>query len=95
MLVNNAGAARGTGVRVVVVSPGAVETPVNPGRSRGKRRPEQVADTVMKALRRGVPAVVDGRGYAVQAFLFSRVLPARLAARIVGAFFASAAQARR
>jgi uncharacterized protein len=86
---------RGTGIRVVAVSPGAVETPMNPGRFRGKRRPEQVADTVMKALRRDVPAVIDGRGYALQAFLFSRILPSRLAARIVGAFFAKAAETRR
>lgn len=83
---------QGTGVRVVAVSPGAVETPMNPRRLRGKRQPEQVADTVMSALRRRAPAVVDGRAYAIQAFVFSRVLPARTAARITGWFFGKAAR---
>jgi NAD(P)-dependent dehydrogenase (short-subunit alcohol dehydrogenase family) len=81
----------GTGVRVVAVSPGAVETPMNPGHFRGKRRPEQVADTVMAALRGRAPAVVDGRLYAAQAFVFSRILPTRTASRMIGRFFAKAA----
>jgi hypothetical protein len=69
----------------------AVETPMNPGRVWGKRRPEQVADTVVRALVGRSPAVVDGWVYALQAFLFGRVLPFRLTARIVGAFFGRAA----
>ena len=81
----------GTGVRVVAVSPGAVETPMNPGRDVGKRRPEQVANTVMRALRGRASAVVDGRVYAVQAFLFGRVLPTRTVARLTGKFFRAAA----
>jgi short-subunit dehydrogenase len=81
----------GTGVRVVAVSPGAVETPMNPGHFRGKRRPDQVADTVMAALRGRAPAVVDGRLYAAQAFVFSRILPTRTASRLLGRFFAKAA----
>jgi short-subunit dehydrogenase len=85
----------GTGVRVVAVSPGAVETPMNPGRFRGKRRPDQVADTVMAALRGRAPAVVDGRLYAAQAFVFSRVLPTRTASRMIGRFFAKAAASPR
>ncbi|KIF78769.1 dehydrogenase [Streptomyces sp. 150FB] len=83
---------RGTGVRVVAVSPGAIETPMNPGRARGKRRPEQVAETVMTALRGHAPAVVDGRAYVLQTFVFSRVLPSRTAARLTGNFFRKAAQ---
>ncbi|MFJ6723718.1 SDR family NAD(P)-dependent oxidoreductase [Streptomyces sp. NPDC091281] len=85
---------RGTGVRVVAVSPGAIETPMNPGPGRGKRLPEQVADTVMAALRGDGPAVVDGRAYGLQAFVFSRVLPSRTAARITGSFFRKAAESR-
>jgi short-subunit dehydrogenase len=86
----------GTGVRVVAVSPGAVETPMNPGHFRGKRRPEQVAGTVMAALRGRTPVdVVDGRLYAAQAFVFSRILPTRTAARMLGRFFARAAAAQR
>ncbi|MCP2196797.1 SDR family NAD(P)-dependent oxidoreductase [Lentzea flava] len=81
----------GTGVRVVAVSPGAVETPMNPGRGVGKRRPEQVADTVMRALRGRAPAVVDGRVNAVQAFLFDRVLPTRTVTRLAGKYFRAAA----
>jgi short-subunit dehydrogenase len=85
----------GTGVRVVAVSPGAVETPMNPGHFRGKRRPDQVADTVMAALRGRAPAVVDGRLYAAQAFVFSRILPTRTASRMIGRFFAKAAASPR
>jgi short-subunit dehydrogenase len=84
----------GTGVRVVAVSPGAVETPMNPGHVRGKRQPEQVADTVMAALGGRAPAVVDGRLNAAQAFVFSRVLPTRTASRLIGRFFARVAVQR-
>lgn len=86
---------RGTGVRVVAVSPGAVKTPMNPGDLRCKRRPEQVADTVMAALDGRSAAVVDGRFYAAQTFLFRRVLPTRVASRITGAFFAKRAGSHR
>jgi short-subunit dehydrogenase len=47
-----------TSVRVVAVSPGPTKTPMNP---RGTRRPENVADTVVRALRRRGPDVIDGR----------------------------------
>jgi uncharacterized protein len=82
---------RGTGVRVVAVSPGSTETPMNPRPVPGKRRPEQVADTVMAALRGHAPAVVDGRLNSIQAFVFGRLLPSRLAGRIAGSFFRKAA----
>ncbi|CAL9543333.1 hypothetical protein SUDANB145_04268 [Streptomyces sp. enrichment culture] len=86
---------RGTGVRVVAVSPGAVETPMNRSRVPGKRQPEQVADTVMTALRGRAPTVVDGRAFALQALVFHRFLPTRTAARITGRFFGGAARAGR
>jgi len=86
---------RGTGVRVVAVSPGAVETPMNRRSLPGKRQPEQTADTVMAALRGRAPAVVDGRTFAVQAFVFGRLLPARTAGRITAKFFGGASRASR
>jgi uncharacterized protein len=82
---------KGTGVRVVAVSPGAVATPMNTSGVRGTRQPEQVADTVMAALRGRAPAVVDGRAFVVQTFVFSRILPTRTAARIYARFFSRAA----
>ncbi|MGP2435943.1 SDR family NAD(P)-dependent oxidoreductase [Streptomyces sp. JW3] len=82
---------RDTGVRVVAVSPGPVRTPMNPRAGRGKRRPEQVADTVLAALRSRRPALVDGRVNTVQAFVFSRLLPVRAATRVAGAFFRKSA----
>ncbi|MDG4774030.1 SDR family NAD(P)-dependent oxidoreductase [Solwaraspora sp. WMMD792] len=86
---------RGSGVRVVAVSPGATETPMNPGHFRGKRQPEQVADTVMAALAGRSAAVVDGWLYTTQTFLFQRVLPTRTTSRITGAYFAKAAERSR
>jgi short-subunit dehydrogenase len=83
---------KGTGVRVVAVSPGAVATPMNDSGVRGTRQPEQVADTVMAALRGRSPAVVDGRAFRVQTFVFSRILPTRTAARIYARFFGKAAR---
>ncbi|MFD6529268.1 SDR family NAD(P)-dependent oxidoreductase [Streptomyces sp. NPDC060184] len=83
---------RGTGVRVVAVSPGATETPMNPGRAPGKRRPEQVAETVVAALRGRAPAVVDGWAYRLQTFVFGRVLPTRTATALTGRFFLRAAR---
>ncbi|GHG03316.1 MULTISPECIES: SDR family NAD(P)-dependent oxidoreductase [Amycolatopsis] len=66
---------RSTGVRVVAVSPGPTETPMNP---RGTRSAEAVAATVLRALSGNGPAVVDGRTNALTALLFGRLLPARL-----------------
>ncbi|GGP65902.1 SDR family NAD(P)-dependent oxidoreductase [Saccharothrix coeruleofusca] len=83
---------RGTGVRVVAVSPGSTATPMNLRRVPGTRQPEQVADTVMAALRSRAPVVVDGWVNALLAFMFGRVLPPKAAARITGAFFRKAAR---
>jgi hypothetical protein len=66
---------QGTGVRVVAVSPGPTKTPMN---TRGTRGAEAVATTVLRALSGNGPAVIDGKGNALTAFLFGRVLPTRL-----------------
>ncbi len=66
---------RGTGVRVVAVSPGPTKTPMN---TRGSRSAEAVAATVVRALSGTGPAVIDGRTNALTALLFSRLLPTRL-----------------
>ncbi|MEU5261602.1 SDR family NAD(P)-dependent oxidoreductase [Amycolatopsis sp. NPDC021455] len=65
---------RGTGVRVVAVSPGPTKTPMNP---RGTRSAEAVAATVARALSGNGPAVIDGKANALTAFLFGRLLPTR------------------
>ncbi len=67
---------RGTGVRVVAVSPGPTKTPMN---SRGTRSAEAVAATVVRALAGRGPAVIDGRTNALIVLLFGRLLPTRLA----------------
>ena len=66
---------RGTGVRVVAVSPGPTKTPMNP---RGTRSAETVAATVVRALSGKGPAVIDGKANALTALLFGRLLPTRL-----------------
>uniref|UniRef100_A0AAU3H1L5 SDR family NAD(P)-dependent oxidoreductase n=1 Tax=Streptomyces sp. NBC_01401 TaxID=2903854 RepID=A0AAU3H1L5_9ACTN len=84
---------RGTGVRVVAISPGPTDTPMNTRPAPGKRRPGDVADTVMAALRGDGPSVVDGRRNAVQTFVFGRLLPSRTAARLTERFMREAAGA--
>lgn len=66
---------RGTGVRVVVVSPGPTKTPMN---ARGTRSAEAVATTVVRALSGHGPAAIDGKVNALTAFVFGRLLPTRL-----------------
>ncbi len=73
---------KATGVRVVAVSPGPTDTAMNTRRMRGMRGPGSVADTVMSALRGRGPAVVDGRLNIFQTFVFGRLLPPSVAARI-------------
>jgi uncharacterized protein len=66
---------KGTGVRVVAVSPGPTKTPMN---SRGTRSPEAVVSTMLRALRGNGPAVIDGKANALTALVFGRLLPTRL-----------------
>lgn len=77
---------RGTGVDVLALCPGATETAffdtAGAAAAVGRRRsPDQVVDTALRALRRGRPSVVDGRGNAFIAWLAPR-LPERLALSI-------------
>lgn len=72
---------RATGVRVVAVSPGPTQTPMNSRPGRGKRQPAQVARTALAALERTGPAVVDGRRNTVIAFLI-RIVPPRFMAAL-------------
>jgi short-subunit dehydrogenase len=77
---------RGTGVDVLALCPGATETAffatAGEAASVGSRRtPEQVVETGLRALRRGQPSVVDGRGNAFVSWIAPR-LPERLALNI-------------
>jgi hypothetical protein len=72
---------RGTGVRVLAVSPGATETAffevAGESASVGVRRsPEQVVDVAMRALRAGRREVVDGAANRLLARVAAR-LPMR------------------
>jgi short-subunit dehydrogenase len=71
---------RGTGVRIVSVSPGATRTAMNP---RGTRSAEQVATTALAALAGSAPAVIDGAFNAVVGRLFE-ALPARVGGPLAG-----------
>jgi short-subunit dehydrogenase len=72
---------RGTNVRVVAVSPGPTQTPMNAGAGRGKRRSSDVAGTVLAAMDDSRSAVIDGRSNTVVAFV-TRLLPGGVMARI-------------
>lgn len=77
---------RGTGVDVLALCPGATDTAffatAGDAASVGSRRtPEQVVDTALRALHRGRPSVVDGRGNAFVSWLAPR-LPERFALNI-------------
>ncbi len=77
---------RGTGVDVLALCPGATDTAffatAGDAASVGRRRtPEDVVDTALRALRRGRPSVVDGRGNAVVSWLAPR-LPERVSLNI-------------
>lgn len=65
---------RDSGVRVVAVSPGPTQTPMNSAPGPGKRRPEQVARTALAMLEKEGPAVVDGRRNTMMARVI-RMLP--------------------
>lgn len=75
---------RNTGVRVVAVSPGPTETPMNPHTTALTRQPAQVAATVLRALDRSGPAVIDGGVNRVSSCMF-RLLPGRVSAVVAGA----------
>jgi short-subunit dehydrogenase len=77
---------RSHGVRVLAVSPGDTETPMNPGATKGKRQPSQVVDTAWKAMTGRAPSVVDGGKNRLLAGL-SRILPTRTGLRIAGRMF--------
>lgn len=67
-----------SGVRVLAVSPGPTETPMNSGAARGKRTPRQVVQTALKALDGNASSVVDGAANAFFARVFSKRFPERL-----------------
>ncbi len=67
---------KSSGVRVVAVSPGPTQTPMNPRSGRGKRTPAQVARTALAALEGRGPAVVDGGVNRLSAVLI-RLAPPR------------------
>lgn len=75
---------RGTGVRVVAVSPGPTQTPMNPDAGALTRQPAQVAITALRALDRSGPAVIDGPVNVLSSHVF-RLLPGRWAASLAGA----------
>lgn len=70
---------RASGVRVVAVSPGPTQTPMNSAPARGKRKPEQVARTALAMLAKRGPVVVDGVRNKLTARMI-RMLPPRLMA---------------
>jgi uncharacterized protein len=71
---------RGSGVRVVAVSPGTTRTAMNPD---GTRSPEQVAARTLAALSGTAPAVIDGTVNALVGRLFE-FLPARVGGPLAG-----------
>lgn len=72
---------RSHGLRILAVSPGDTETPMNPGAAKNKRTPEQVVDTTWRALPGTAPSVVDGRANSLLATVASRYLPKRFGLR--------------
>lgn len=75
---------RDTGVRVVAVSPGPTQTPMNPRSTALTRQPDQVAATALRALDRSGPAVIDGGVNMLTSHMF-RLLPGSVAATLAGA----------
>ena len=73
---------RSFGLRILAVSPGDTETPMNPGAEKSKRSPEQVVETAWRALSGRATAVVDGRVNSALATISSRFFPRRMRLRI-------------
>jgi short-subunit dehydrogenase len=72
---------RAHGLRILAVSPGDTDTPMNPGPAKNKRLPEQVVDTAWKAFPTKKPSVVDGRANTVLAWFSSRLFSKRFGLR--------------
>jgi len=70
------------GVRVLAVSPGDTDTPMNPGLAKKPRKPEQVVETTWRAISGTKPSRVDGRQNAFVAMLTSRFLTRRYRLRM-------------
>lgn len=70
------------GLRILAVSPGDTDTPMNTTPTDRKRSPAQVVDTTWAALAGSAPSVVDGRRNAAAALVATRVLPKRLGLRV-------------
>jgi short-subunit dehydrogenase len=70
------------GLRIVAVSPGDTETPMNPGAAKTKRKPEQVVQTAWRAAAGSAPSVVDGPVNSAFATLSRRLLPKRTGLRV-------------
>lgn len=75
------------GVRIFAVSPGNTDTPMNPGKTKNWRQPDQVVDTAWRALTKTTPSVVDGSTNSAVATLASRFLPRRTGLRIAERMF--------
>lgn len=74
--------AEGTGVRVLSLSPGPTDTPMNSAVGGRKRTAEQVVDTAFRALSTKRSSVIDGTGNALLAQAFSKRFPDRLVLRV-------------
>jgi uncharacterized protein len=72
---------RSHGLRILAVSPGDTDTPMNTGAAKNKRKPEQVVETAFAALVGTASSVVDGRANAILATISSRVIPKRFGLR--------------
>ena len=68
-------------VRVVAVSPGPTQTPMNPSVGGGKRQPADVAETVLAVIDGSGPTVVDGLRNRMTAAVI-RLLPALIVTRL-------------
>lgn len=65
----------GSGVRVLALSPGPTDTPMNAAVGSRKRSAEQVVETAFRALSEKRASVIDGAGNAVLAQMFSKRFP--------------------
>jgi short-subunit dehydrogenase len=85
--------AKGTGVRVLTLCPGATETEffARAGEeflTRGRQTPKQVVDTALKAVDKSTPTVVSGLANAAMA-LSTRFVPRRVLVQVSQRLMAS------